>query len=39
LHDGEATADNPSHGFSGFRMLGERLIGHALLELENPWLG
>jgi hypothetical protein len=39
LHDAEATADDPSHGFSGFWMLGEWLVGHALLKLENPWLG
>lgn len=38
LHDAKSAADDSPHGFAGFGMLGERLVGHALLEFENPWL-
>ena len=39
LHEAEATTDDATHGFAGLGMLGERFVGHALLELENLWLG
>ncbi len=38
LHDAKAAADDSPHGLSGFRMLGERLIRHALLELKDARL-
>lgn len=39
LHDAESAADDAPNGLPGLRVVGKRLVGHALLKLENAWFG